>query len=308
MYAQRTKILLTAALCVTLSANSSGITFTTLNFPGSAYTELSSIDGNNIVGYYEAASGGQHGFLYDGVNWTTLDVPFPRSPSQPFLLAYDTRAFGISGDRIVGWYLEGPRGFSLDGAAWTQLDYPGSANSSMQAIDGSNIVGLADSTGFHYDGTTWTALAYPGSLFTNPLGIDGGKVVGFYQVGDFSAPRHGFVYDGTVWKAMDYPGSLATEARGIDGNNIVGSWSDSTGGHAFIYDGVRWKSFDYPGSIATVVNDISGQRIVGTYFDVTGYPHNFVATIPEPAGAILVGAGLAGMLAARRRHEPRSFA
>jgi hypothetical protein len=267
--------------------NSLAITFTTLEFPGATYTELSSIDGNNIVGSYSDTFGAQHGFLFDGVNWTTLDVPFPRSPEAPFLLAYDTRAYGISGNNIVGWYLEGPHGFLFDGTTWTPLDYPGSVNGSNQAVDGNNIVGLAGSTGFLYDGATWTPLAYPGSTFTNPLGIDDGKVVGFYELGDFPAPRHGFVYDGVDWDALNYPGSLATEAHGIDGNRIVGSWSDANVFHGFIYDGLTWTSLDYPDSLATVVNDISGNRLVGTYFDPTGYPHPFLATIPEPTAAIL---------------------
>ncbi len=283
------------------SGISSAITFTTLDFPGATYTELTSIDGNNIVGYYADTLGAQHGFLYDGVNWTTLDVPFPRSPEAPFLLAYDTRAFGISGNNIVGWYLEGPHGFLFDGTTWTPLDYPGSVNGSNQAVDGNSIVGVAGSTGFLYDGATWTPLAYPGSIFTNPLGIDDGNVVGFYQVGDFFEPRHGFVYDGNDWVTIDYPGAISTEPHGIDGNNIVGSWWDSTQGHAFIYNGLTWTSFDHPDSIATVVNDISGNRLVGTYFDVTGNPHPFLATIPEPTAAMLCLIGATVLIRRRPR-------
>jgi hypothetical protein len=255
------------------------ISFTTIEYPGATYTELSSIDGNNIVGHYADSSGAQHGFLYDGVTWTMLDVPF--------LGNYGTRALGVSGSRIVGWYLPGPHGFSFDGATWAPLDYPGSADSSNQAVDGNNIVGLSGSTGFLYDGSTWTPLAYPGSLFTNPLGIDGNNIVGFFELGVFPAPRHGFVYDGAVWEALNYPGSVSTEPHGIDGNNIVGTWWDSTESHGFIFDGASWQSFDYPGSIGTVANDISGNRIVGTYFDVTGNAHNFLATIPEPTAAAL---------------------
>jgi hypothetical protein len=280
------------------SQDAFAITFTSLDFPGATYTELSSIDGNNIVGHYADPSGAQHGFLYDGVNWTTLDVPFIGN--------YETRALGVSGSRIVGRYLPGPHGFSLDGATWTPLDYPGSNDSSNQAVDGNNIVGLAGSTGFLHDGATWTPLAYPGSLFTNPLGIDGNNIVGFYQVGDFFAPRHGFVYDGTVWDALDYPGSVATEAHGIDGNTIVGTWWDSTESHGFIFDGASWQSFDYPGSIGAVANDISGNRIVGTYFDVTGNAHNFLATIPEPTTIVLLALGAAGALSARRRRARQS--
>jgi hypothetical protein len=139
MQALRCSVLVVALLAAP-SSHAFAMTFTSLEFPGATYTELSSIDGNNIVGYYADTLGAQHGFLYDGVSWTTLDVPFPGN--------YDTRAFGISGNKIVGWYLAGPHGFLFDGTTWTPLDYPGSTNGSNQAVDGNNIVGLADSTGF----------------------------------------------------------------------------------------------------------------------------------------------------------------
>jgi hypothetical protein len=54
------------------------------------------IDGSNIVGGYIDASGGQHGFLYDGITWTTLDMPG----------ASWTVARGIDGSSIVGDYYD----------------------------------------------------------------------------------------------------------------------------------------------------------------------------------------------------------
>jgi MYXO-CTERM domain-containing protein len=219
---------------------------------------------------------------------------------------YGTRVLGVSGNRLVGEYYPGPRGFSFDGAAWTQLDYPGSASGNNNAVDGNNIVGLADGRGALFDGATWTLLSYPGSVFTNPLGIDGDRIVGFYET-DFLLPplRRGFVYDGAVWSALDYPGGVTTEAHGVDGNNIVGNWWDGSQGHGFLYDGNSWQSFDYPGSIATIANDISGDRIVGLYFDQTGNSHSFVATIPEPASWSL--AALALVLAGARRRGKRTL-
>lgn len=72
--------------------NGSG--YTTLDVPGSLYTEAYGISGNNIVGYYEGGSGGFNGFLDDGNTYATLDVPG----------AVESWAFGISGNEIVGAY------------------------------------------------------------------------------------------------------------------------------------------------------------------------------------------------------------
>ena len=54
------------------------------------------IDGGNIVGMYEDASGWPDAFLYDGTTWTTLDFPG----------AMITYARGIDGDKIVGSYAD----------------------------------------------------------------------------------------------------------------------------------------------------------------------------------------------------------
>jgi len=52
-----------------------GSTYTTLTVPWEAYsTQVYGIDGSNIVGVYQDASG-HYGFLYDGLTYTTLDVP-----------------------------------------------------------------------------------------------------------------------------------------------------------------------------------------------------------------------------------------
>jgi len=78
--------------------------WTTIDVPG-AYgakpTKAYGIDGSNIVGTYGDASGGQHGFLYNGSSWTTLDMPG----------ASETFAHGIDGSNIVGQYFDASGGY-----------------------------------------------------------------------------------------------------------------------------------------------------------------------------------------------------
>ena len=77
-----------------------GTTYTTLDDPletGPIGSIAENIDGNNIVGDYNNATG-VHGFLYNGTTFTTLDDPLAGPVG--------TRAFGISGDNIVGVYTD----------------------------------------------------------------------------------------------------------------------------------------------------------------------------------------------------------
>jgi hypothetical protein len=61
--------------------------------PGADGTAAYGIDGNNIVGSYWDGSS-HHGFLYNGSEWTTLDMPG----------AFSTYAYGINNSHIVGYY------------------------------------------------------------------------------------------------------------------------------------------------------------------------------------------------------------
>ena len=78
-------------------AQASGGTYTTLDPPGSGFTQADGVSGNDVVGYYNDAGGIEHGFLYNGSGYTTLDYPGST----------DTEAFGISGNNVIGAYYSG---------------------------------------------------------------------------------------------------------------------------------------------------------------------------------------------------------
>ena len=130
--------------------------FTPIDF-SDATTYAYGISGRNIVGtYYEDAS--NHGFLYNGKTYTTLDVPG----------ASGTYAYGISGTNIVGYYEDSSNsmhGFLYNGKTYTTLDVPGADQSAAFGISGRNIVGeyYAD-----YDGTWNGFLATPTSDTSTP--------------------------------------------------------------------------------------------------------------------------------------------
>src|SRR5208337_4579084 len=63
-------------------------------------TQAYGISGNNIVGDYYDSSSNEHGFLYNGSTWTTIDDPLASAGVD------GTQANGISGNNIVGYYTD----------------------------------------------------------------------------------------------------------------------------------------------------------------------------------------------------------
>lgn len=63
--------------------------------PGAGATFPYGIQNGNIVGSYTVA-GTTHGFLYDGLTYTTIDVPLSTS----------TRICDIDGNTLVGYYTD----------------------------------------------------------------------------------------------------------------------------------------------------------------------------------------------------------
>lgn len=223
-----------------------GSNFTTLTVPDAIYfTEAFGISGHYIVGSYGNNSG-FYGFLYDGTNYTTLTVPGANA----------TWAYGISGDRVVGYYVIGP------GSSYTNQ-------------------------GFLYDGGTYTTLSYPGAVDTYPQGISGHNVVGYYDYGtdtyDDPINPQGFLYDGTNYVTLSVPGAAYTQAYGISGNKIVGTSSLGS----FLYDGSSYTILDFSLPLPPVCRGICGNNIVGYYLAVTGYMQGLLAT-PAPVPPVII--------------------
>jgi len=180
---------------------SNGTTWTILDYPGSAYTQINGINNSKVVGSYYASSPNythEQGFVYDGTTWTSLD----------FAGSVYTSANGIEGSIIVGTYDtydyrsgDYRHGFIYDGTTWTTLDVPGSDSTGIRGINENNIYGgFTDGLGTHgfiYDGTNWTTLDMPGITGgrsgTCVTGVEGFNVVGYYSTSD--GDTHGFIYE-----------------------------------------------------------------------------------------------------------------
>lgn len=283
-------IVIWGAVLLFTFGNSKAGTWTTIEYPGADTTVITGINNNNVVGSYNQISGiiKYHGYLYDGVKWTTIDYPETT---------HGTVFSGIDNNSVIGWNMNGFL-YDFKNSNWTLLNYPSAMKTNPLGISGTDIVGQYSNNysdnphGFLYDGLNWTTIDYPGAVQGTYLcGISSDTIVGYYE--DASWLPHSFFYNLTNgnWTTLDKPGASFVEVQDIDGSNVVGHYSDASGTHGFLYNFTsgNWTTLDYPGANRTMVNGISGSNVFGSY--ETNITHGFIYTIPEPATLLLLGLG-----------------
>ncbi len=64
---------------IVISVSAAAGTWTSIDFAGAQNTSVLGIDGNKIVGSYSTGFPYEHGFVYDGTTWTTVDCFVPAS-------------------------------------------------------------------------------------------------------------------------------------------------------------------------------------------------------------------------------------
>ncbi len=246
--------------------------------------------------------------------------------------ATNSQANGISAD---GTRVVGQTGGGLNEAfVWDSTngmvglgDLPGgTVNSAALSIsdDGSTIVGRSNSAS-GIEAFRWDAVNgmqglgdLPGggtSSFASSVSADGSVIAGRgSSAGGFEA---------MIWDAVNgmqglgdlAGGTFFSEAADIsgDGSVVVGRSIGAAGQRAFIWDasnGMRDLSIvlgtlgiDLTGWVLSDATGISadGLTIVGVGTNPSGVVEGFVAVIPEPGTALLMGLGLAGLAAGRRR-------
>ena len=191
-----------------------------------------------IVGWYTDTINKNHGFLYAGGTFTTIDAPGGTNGTSP-------NGIDDSG-RIVGNYTDATNrnhGFLYEGGTFTTIDVPPATNGTVASgINNNGLIAgyYANVTGFHGYVSSGSNLVgsidFPGALSTTASGINlFWDVVGSYV--DAAWVFHGFLYRtvGLTFATIDFPGATATFATGINhSSRIVGYYWNASGVHGFL--------------------------------------------------------------------------
>ncbi len=216
--------------------------FTTIDYPGRAFSLLTGINGRgDMVGFWQDADGVQHGYVLQNGVFATVDVPEASS----------TRIDGInaSGD-IVGAY-DAPDGNS-----------PGFVrrHGKFTAVEPTPAATFTVAKGIS----------------------SSGDVVGYWAVNDENdeeIERHGFLLRHGTYTIIDFPGSTKTGLSAVNDEGDMLGWYDDVDGvtHAFLLRHGRFSTIDVPGATFTRGNALNDRGdIVGWYDDVDGMEHAFV--------------------------------
>jgi hypothetical protein len=124
----------------------------------------------NVVGFYIDATGGhgsEHGFIYDGSSYITLNYPNPIGG-----IYNGTHAVGINNQgQVAGWYNDdiGNHGFVYSGGIYTPINDPNTPSGSGSGGSGGTIItGINDSgqvTGYYTYGATTYGFLYSGGNY-----------------------------------------------------------------------------------------------------------------------------------------------
>ncbi|MCX5890026.1 MAG: hypothetical protein NTY36_11300 [Deltaproteobacteria bacterium] len=271
---------LMAAMLLSTPAIAYNYSFTTMDVPGYASTELRGInDAGQISGSCFTSTDSSHGVLYYGGQYSIFDVPGAVGT---------TEGAGIDAlGRIVGSYSVAGvwHGFQDDhGSFINPLNFPNATNTYASGINAkSQIVGYSTGgpsgqIGFLYSGGSYSPVIAPGAQNTLALGItDAGEVLGFYVI---SGTLHGFIFYNNKYTTIDNQAAdtilYGKNAAGL----IVGAGRDNSNHmHGFLFDGKTFTAIEPSVAVQSWAYGINRRgQIVGSYIDQSNKTHGFLAT------------------------------
>ena len=214
-----------------------------ISFPASTLITTFAEDINNsgtICGYFITDT--EHGFFYDGHNYTQFDVAGSA----------DTHLFGEndSGDFVGNYSVGSPPvvAFADLGGTLTTIAVAGS--SITVPFDINNLGQIA---GYYAPSTPPFTLS------------------GFFRDAD-----------GTFVAPINYPGASGTALLGVNDNGwMSGTWTDNFGiQHGMLFRlPSEFISFDYPGATQTTFHGINNSQMISGYYIDSAGDHGFIAQL-----------------------------
>jgi hypothetical protein len=167
-----------------------------------------------MVGYYSDSAGFNHGFSYDGTNF---------SPSIDYGGAQNTYLYGVNNaGTMVGLYIDTANvrhAFTFDGTNFSSPINYDSVSTAFRAInDNGTICGDTLTQGFTYNGV-FSPLFKFGSVITAPYGINNfDQLVGLYFT---TKPSGFFTSDRVNFEPIEPSPGAGTYAAGINDAGII---------------------------------------------------------------------------------------
>ena len=278
----RTIRVLALSALISIAPVALGDTYTAIDFPGAATTEVSGINSSGVmVGSYTDNMGSTHGFKLDGDTFTGFDYPG----------AITTFAFSVNarGD-VAGSFLDATNqwhGFVLSDGDYFVQDYPGATTGTFTfdiSANGTLVGEFKVGQVFGQLGFAWilrrgqyTQLTPPDcnggtppqpvhafATSVNPRGDVVGRLIDAAgRQCAWKLDKHG------AYSIIQVPGASLTNARGINPKGeVVGVYRLGVN-HGFVLpadDVTNFTTIDFPGATATRALAINSRGdIVGSY-------------------------------------------
>ena len=267
-------------------------TFTSVDFPGSVYTDLLGFTPETMVGQFIDAGGSTHGWLLSPHHGTFQQFDVPGAWSTALSAINHRGVFG-------GVYRDDPdhplrrHGFVVVKDDLMTIDYPGSTRTSIvqinnrgQAVGIGRIPSEGPTTphGFIWKDGVFTEVSFPGAFGTGLDGINERGDVSGFTTDVAGGLTHAMARVNGVFSHVEPPGATDSIALCINDRGQVGGWYNDAQGntHGFIYYRGVFSTIDVPGSLGSEVTSIQNDGLItGDYVSADGVEHGFIGTTED---------------------------